>query len=216
MRDVDGIVKIVVPKQARVLVLNLLNDSPLAGHRDFERTYDSISNKYFWLKMHSEIKKYCSTCHLCQTKKFLNKPSAAPIKPIVVNTVWALLGFDIAGLLKVTANGNKYIMFAVDYFTKFRIAKASPDFTALATAKFVYEEIVCKMGTPKSIISDKGVNFQSNLFQQLCKLYKVKKVNATFYHPQSVGQVERMMKIIKQILTMYVDASHSNWDEYLQ
>jgi hypothetical protein len=102
------------------------------------------------------------------------------MKPIVVNTVWTLIGLDIAGPLKVTANGNKYIMFAVDYFTKFCIAKATPDFTALATAKFVFEEIVCKMGTPKSIVSDKGVNFQSQLFQQLCRLLKVKKVNATF------------------------------------
>ena len=80
----------------------------------------------------------------------------------------------------------------------------------------MFEEIFCKLGTPKSIISDKGVNFQSSLFGQLCKLLNVKKANATFYHPEGVGQVERMVKIIKQILTMYVDSSHSNWDEFLQ
>ena len=122
----------------------------------------------------------------------------------------------IAGPLKLTINGNRYIVFAVDYFTKFCVAKAIPDFTALTTAIFVFEEVICKMGMPKSIISDKGVNFQSKLFQQLCRLLKIKKVNATFYHPEGVGMVERMVKVVKQILTMYIDPSHTNWDEYLQ
>jgi hypothetical protein len=61
---------------------------------------------------------------------------------------------DIAGPLKVTANENKYIVIAVDYFTKFCISKAIPDITALTIAKLVFEEIFCKLGTPKSIISD--------------------------------------------------------------
>ena len=208
--------KIVIPKQSISVVLNFMHDAPLAGHRDFEKTYEAIREKYFWVQMHKDVKKYCETCHLCQTKKYLNKLSVAPLKPIVVNTVWGLIGLDIAGPLKVTPSGNKYIVIAVDYFTKFCIAKAIPDFTALTTAKFVFEEIICKMGMPKSIISDKGVNFQSNLFEQLCKMLKVKKANATFYHPQGVGQVERMVKIIKQILTMYVDDTHTNWDEFLQ
>ena len=51
----------------------------------------------------------------------------------------------------------------MDYFTKFSIAKAIPDFTALTKAVFFFEEVICKMGMPKSVISDKGVNFQSKL-----------------------------------------------------
>ncbi len=80
----------------------------------------------------------------------------------------------------------------------------------------MFEEVICKMGMPKSVISDKGVNFQSNLFQQLCQLLKIKKVNATFYHPEGVEMVERMVKIGKQILTINIDATQTNWDEYLQ
>ena len=72
-----------------------------------------------------------------------------------MRSVWSLIGLDKTGPLKVTVNGNKYIVLAIDYFTKFCIAKAIPDFTALTTARFVYEDIICKMGMPKSIISDK-------------------------------------------------------------
>ena len=61
------------------------------------------------------------------------------------------------GPLKETVNGNSYIIVAIDYFSKFCVAKAVSDFTALTTARFVYD-VICKFGMPKSIISDHGVN----------------------------------------------------------
>jgi hypothetical protein len=216
MRKCDNKLKIVVPKQSVSVVLNFLHDEPLAGHRDFEKTYNAIKGKYFWLLMHKEIKDYCTSCHLCHTKKYLNKPSVAPLKPIVVNSPWSLIGLDIAGPLRVTPNNNKYVVIAVDYFTKFSVAKAIPNFTAVTTAIFVFEEIICKLGMPRAIISDKGVNFQSKLLEELCKLLGIKKLNSTFYHPEGVGMVERMVKIIKQILTMYINPTHTNWDNFLQ
>ena len=91
------------------------------------------------------------------TKKHLNKPSVAPFKPIVVNSAWSMIGLDIAGPLKETQNGSKYLVIAVDYFTKFGVANAIPN--SETTAKFVFEEIICKLGMPRAIISDKGVNF---------------------------------------------------------
>ncbi|CAF1098961.1 unnamed protein product, partial [Brachionus calyciflorus] len=67
-----------------------------------------------------------------------------------------------------------------------------------------------------SIMSDQGVNFKSKLFQEFSHLFSIKKLNSTFYHPSSNGQVERMVKAIKKIITMYVNISHNNWDEFLQ
>ncbi len=69
----DSKVRIIVPKQMISLVLNFLHDSPLAGHRDFEKTSALICSRYFWLSMSKDIKSYCATCHLCQTKKDLGQ-----------------------------------------------------------------------------------------------------------------------------------------------
>ena len=51
----EGKVKLVVPKQVVSIVLNLSHDSPLAGHRDFEKTYEQINNKYYWLNIHRDV-----------------------------------------------------------------------------------------------------------------------------------------------------------------
>lgn len=208
--------KTVVPRQMVSVLLNFLHDSPLAGHRDFEKTLDLVKNKYFWLNMQADVKRYCESCHLCQTKKYLSKQRKAPLKPVVVNAPWGLIGLDVVGPLKTTKNNNVFIIIAIDYFTKFCVAKAVSEFKAETTAKFVFEDIICRFGMPKSIVSDNGVNFKAKLFEQLCLLLKIKKANSSFYHAPGNGMVERLVKSIKQIMTMYIDSSHSNWDEFLQ
>lgn len=80
---------------------------------------------------------------MCQTKKHLSKTSKAPMKPVVVNSPWMLIGIDITGPLVKSVNNNLYIIVAADYFSKFCIAKAIPDATANSATRFVYEEMFC-------------------------------------------------------------------------
>ena len=209
-------VRPVVPAKLIKIILEFHHDQPLAGHRDFERTFASIKERYFWINMHKEVKEYCATCHLCQTKKYISRPARAPLKPIHVSEPWSIIGLDVAGPLKSTISGNKFIIVAIDYFTKFCVAKAVPDSTAETTARFVFEEIVCKFGAPKAIISDCGPNFKAELFKKLCVLCDIKTANSSFYHHEANGLAERMIKSMKQIVTMYISDNHSNWDVLLQ
>ena len=149
--------RIVVPKKVLPVLFSFHHDLPLAGHRDYEKTLNSLKSRYFWFNMAKDTKAYCSTCHLCQTKKYSNRVNRAPLKPIVVNTPWSLIGLDVSGPLKRTVNGNSYVLVAVDYFTKYCVAKAVPDFTAETTAKFIFEEIICKLGSQESSGKDVSI-----------------------------------------------------------
>lgn len=131
-----GQLRIVVPAKMVTTLLKFKHDMPLAGHRDFEPTYGQLRGLYYWSKMHRDVKEYCRTCHLCQTKKYLTKSNRAPLKNIVVNKPWSLVGIDVVGPFRETPEGNTHIILAVDYFTKFCVAKAVRNFTAETTAKF--------------------------------------------------------------------------------
>ena len=89
--------KIVVPEKTIITLLEFHHDLPLAGHRDFEKTFEGLKNRYFWFEMHKSVKEYCASCHLCQTKKSLGKQLRAPLKPIFVSEPWSLIGIDFAG-----------------------------------------------------------------------------------------------------------------------
>jgi transposase InsO family protein len=82
-------------------------------------------------------------------------------------------------------------------------------------AKLLVEEVIVRFGTPYVIHTDKGVQFESNLFQEMCRLLQIQKTRTTPYHPQSDGMVERNNRTIFTILSAFVNEHQNDWDEHL-
>jgi len=60
-----------------------------------------------------------------------------------------------------------------------------------------------------------GKNFLSAVTKEVCNLYSIKKLNTTAYHPQTVGQVERLNSILCQTLSMFASRNQKNWDLFI-
>jgi transposase InsO family protein len=86
---------------------------------------------------------------------------------------------------------------------------------ATVIAKLIVNEIFCRHGAPKTLLSDRGKNFLSKLIREVCNLLSIKKLNTPAYHPQTDGLVERFNSVISQSLSMYVSANQKDWDEFL-
>jgi hypothetical protein len=115
-----------------------------------------------------------------------------------------------------SSNGNKYIMVVTDYFSKYVEVRALPDQTAITTADAFLEMIVRRHGTPKAIVSDRGVNFTSKIFQRLCKSLGIKQKLATSYHPATNGETERFNRTLTMLLRKeLIDSQHGDWEEML-
>jgi hypothetical protein len=57
-----------------------------------------------------------------------------------------MVGIDFVGTLPETANGNRYLLVAQDYLTKWPFARATKDARAITVAQFIYDEIICTHG----------------------------------------------------------------------
>jgi transposase InsO family protein len=79
-------------------------------------------------------------------------------------------GMDHVGPFKRTAQGNRYILAAIDLLSKYVIAKAMPDTTTNNAIKFVHEEIIGHHGFPKKIITDRGTVFTAKHSLKLSKI----------------------------------------------
>ena len=84
-------------------------------------------------------------------------------------------GLDILGPFTPTAarTGNKYILVATDYYTKWVVAKPLRDNTTASTTKFLYEHIWCRSGCPIELISDQGGHFLNVVIAGLTQHYAV-------------------------------------------
>ena len=93
------------------------------------------------------------------------------------------LATDILGELPETENGNKYILIVSDYFTKWTEAFPMRNMEAETVANIIVEEIIARFGVPQYIHSDQGKQYESRLFNEMCKVSNITKTRTTAYHP---------------------------------
>ncbi|GJX67427.1 reverse transcriptase domain-containing protein [Tanacetum coccineum] len=113
-----------------------------------------------------------------------------------------------------SSRGNKYILVAVDYLSKWVEAKALPTNDARVVVKFL-KSLFARFGTPRAIISDRGTHFCNDQFAKVMSKYEVTHRLSTAYHPQTSGQVEVSSRGLKRILERTVGENHTSWSDKL-
>nr|GFA77606.1 reverse transcriptase domain-containing protein [Tanacetum cinerariifolium] len=116
---------------------------------------------------------------------------------------------------KVFDSGNKCILVAVDYLSKWVEAKALPTNDARVVIKFL-KSLFSRFGTPKAIISDRGTQFCNDQFSRIMAKYGVTHRLSTAYHPQTSGQVEVTNRGLKRILERTVGENRTLWSDKLE
>jgi len=133
-----------------------------------------------------------------------------PQVPIFEVDVFDAWGIDFMGPFP-SSYGNKYILVAVDYVSKWVEAVASPTNDSKVVIKLFKSIIFPRFGVPKVVISDGGSHFINKVFENLLRKYGVKHKVATPYHPQTSSQVEVSNRQIKAILEKTVGATRKDW-----
>jgi hypothetical protein len=132
---------------------------------------------------------------------------------ITITTVYHTL-VDIVGPLTTTQGNYKYIVVAVEYFTKWIEVKPLVNRVATGFKRFFWQNIICHFGVPRKIIVDNDKQFDCHIFKDFCHRMGVEATFASFYHPQSNGTVEKTNALIflaiKKILE---DQSKGKWAE---
>lgn len=88
----------------------------------------------------------------------------------------------------------------IDRFSRWPEAIQMQNMTAVTVANEVFKHWISRFGSPITIISDQGTQFESALFQALTHLVGAQKTRTTAYHPQSNDIVERMHRTLKAAL----------------
>ena len=194
-------------------ICSMFHDDPTSAHCDFNTTYGKINQRYFWSTMYRDVKNFVQSCDTCQRQ---GKPrKQTKIHPITPSSLFDRWGVDIVGPLPVTQNGNRYIIVAVDYFSRWPEAQPLKEANANTVANFLYREIICRFGAPQVLQSDRGTHFLNQVIKELTEKFRIKHSLSSPYHPQSNGLVERFNRSLCQGLAK-VSETIFNWDEYIQ
>ena len=102
-----------------------------------------------------------------------------------------------------------------NYFTKCAETKAIKAATKEKVAEFLRENVFCKFGYPKELVTDHGSQFTSNMIEELFSHQKIKNRIFTPYHPQANGKLEVTNRELESILTKVVSNDRKDWVERL-
>lgn len=208
--------QVLVPQAKVKQVLQAYHDFLSGGHLGVNKTSDKIRERFFWCNYRIDVEEWCKKCDICSSRKGPKTRSRGKMKEYVVGYPFERIAIDVMGPLPTTRSGNKYILVAIDYFSKWPEAYAIPNQEAKTIAETLINNLISRFGTPLELHSDQGRNFESQLFQQVCELLKIHKTRTTPLHPQSDGMVERFNRTLGDHLAKMVDKKQSNWDEFIQ
>ncbi|XP_060180993.1 uncharacterized protein LOC132610673 [Lycium barbarum] len=122
---------------------------------------------------------------------------------------------DIIGPIEPSAsNGHRFILVVIDYFTKWVETTSNKSVTKKFMDDFVKNNMICRFGVPKSIITDNGANLNSHLMKEIRVQFKITHRNSTAYQPQINGAIKAANKNIKKIMRKMID-NYRNWHKQL-
>ena len=207
------ILQVVVATVLRKQVFGFLHDSKTGGHFGVNKTIGKIREKFYWPKLRDDVKVWCGQCDVCAVRKGPSRKIKAPLATYVVGLPMERVAIDVLGPLPVSESGNRYILIAMDYFTKWPEAYALPNQEAQTMAKVLVDQFVSRFGAPAQLHSDQGRNFESEVFTEMCKLLGIEKTRTTPLHPQSDGMVERYNRTLEHQIAMFVNDNQKDWDQ---
>lgn len=208
-----------IPPSLRERILREFHQDKLIGaHLGFFKTFDKLRKKVWWKRMYGDTKRFIVTCQKCQRRKTIPAHLAKePIKPIdIAQHPFDRIHLDILGPLPQTLNGNRYILTIVDAFSKWLIGVPMVDQTAQTVSNGFVDFMISKFGCPRVLVTDNGKQLTGKIFEDLSKIYEYRHNRTTTYHPQSNGAVERLNKVIADMLSAYVNSKGDDWDAHLQ
>jgi len=109
---------------------------------------------------------------------------------------------------------NRFLLVILDELSKWVELFPIKEATIKKTAEILEDQIFCRFGTPKRIITDNASQFTSNTMEELCKQWRIDHRYTSAYHPQA-NQSERTNRNLKKMLQAFI-TSHHQWDQHLQ
>ncbi|GJW49031.1 reverse transcriptase domain-containing protein [Tanacetum coccineum] len=135
------------------------------------------------------------------------------LTPITSQWPFYKWGIDISGPFPEAQGKVKFLIVAIDYFTKWIEAKQVATITENQNKKLVWDSIVCRFGLPGEIVSDNVKQFRDNPFKEWCDKLNIKQRFASIKPPQTNGQVERANRSLGEGIKARLDEGNKNWIE---
>ena len=182
------------------------------SHPGIKATQRLVTKSYVWPGMNSDIRKWTQACLKCQRSKIQRHTKSIPSTFTTPDARFDHINVNIVGPLP-PSHGFHYLLTCIDRFTRWTEAIPISDITAKTAASAFINGWISKFGTPSTVTTDRGAQFESHLWNELMNLLGSSRIRTTAYHPIANGMVKRFHRQLKAALKCHL--KQSTWTEAL-
>jgi hypothetical protein len=200
----------------RTELIREAHETKTSAHPGKNKLKQILQGLYYWPGMGKDIETFLGNCRACKRNMTFRDKKPGLLHPLPIpETPWEHISVDGKDMPK-NRNGCDYIWVFVDRLSKmtFVIPGHKTD-AARDIARHYYERIFPVMGMPSSILSDRGPQFISAFFGELCKIAGVEQKLSSAGHPQTDGNTEIVNQWLDHRLRHYINHFQDDWDEHL-
>ncbi|GJR97586.1 reverse transcriptase domain-containing protein [Tanacetum coccineum] len=173
--------------QEVVDILTACHNGPTGGHHGANYTANKVfDSSFYWPTIYRDAHDLVTRCDACQRQGKISQRNEMPQNTIQVCEIFDIWGIDFMGPFP-SSRGNKYILMAIDYLSKWVKAKALPTNDARVVCRFL-KSLLAYFGTPRSIISNRASDHRKVQMNELNELRDQADENSLIYK-------EKMKKI---------------------
>lgn len=189
-----------VPMPLRRAVFDSLHG---LSHPGVRATQKFVTTRFVWPSINKDCRTWVRHCISCQRSKVT--------RHVTTGGRFEHVHIDIVGPLPIS-QGFRYCLTCIDRFSRWPEAVPTAKIDAETAARAFISAWIVRFGVSLRIITDRGRQFESHLFNELSRLIGATHLRTTSYHPQANGMVERLHRQMKAAIKCH---KTEDWIEVL-
>ena len=199
-----------IPYIPTTLRRKLFSEIHELGHSGGKSSVKLLSSKYVWPRMKRDILQWVKECLACKKAK-VTRHNKAKVQQFPASTgKFNEIHLDLVGPLPPN-KGFRYLLTIVDRYTRWCEAIPLESIETEAVLDAFIFHWVARYGVPKILVTDRGSQFESNLWNAVMKRFGIDRHRTTAYHPCANGMVERWHRTLKDALRSHADEDGQHW-----
>ncbi|CAJ2674998.1 unnamed protein product [Trifolium pratense] len=170
---------------------------------------------FYWPTMQADAKEHVKKCDKCQRHGDMHLAPPNELRTLSSPWPFSWWGMDLLGPFPTAAGQNKYLIVAVDYFTKWIEAEPLAHITTFNVLRFFKRNILARFGIPQVVITDNGTQFTDKKVREFMAKIGTTQHFTSVEHPQTNGQAEAANRVILRGLKRRLDEAKGKWTEEL-
>ena len=201
-------------EQSEYVMNELHNDicGIYSGHKTLAARV--IRAGYYWPTVRQNCAEYVKKCRSCQENGPLIHQPPTNLQTISASWPFAKWGMNILGPFPPATGQRRFLIVAVDYFTKWIEAEPLAKITAAHVQNFMWK-LICRFDIPHTVITDNGRQFVDQKLEAFFTELGVKHITSSMEHPQTNGQAEAANKVVLSQLKKRLGAAKGKWADKL-